>query len=44
MRDYIAVAKDQFGPKKPAEGEDGEEAEVAEVPPVGLVPDLLEDS
>eukprot|EP00356_Strombidium_inclinatum_P000624 CAMPEP_0170509188 /NCGR_PEP_ID=MMETSP0208-20121228/64691_1 /TAXON_ID=197538 /ORGANISM="Strombidium inclinatum, Strain S3" /LENGTH=36 /DNA_ID= /DNA_START= /DNA_END= /DNA_ORIENTATION= len=35
--------KEQFGPKK-VEGEEGEEAEVAEVPPVGLIPDLLEDS
>lgn len=36
--------KYQFGAKKPAvEGED-DEAEPEEVPPVGFVPDLLNDS
>ena len=44
MKDYISVASEQFGGKKPAGEEEGEEAEVAEVPPVGLIPDLLEDS
>ena len=42
MKDYIKLMKDQFGPKK-VEGEEGEEVEPGEVPPVGLVPDLMED-
>mmetsp|Transcript_40301 Transcript_40301/g.61500 ORF Transcript_40301/g.61500 Transcript_40301/m.61500 type:complete len:267 (-) Transcript_40301:439-1239(-) len=43
MRDYVGIMRDQFGGKK-ATGEDGEEAEATEAAPVGLVPDLLEDS
>ena len=43
MEEYIAVMKKQFpAPKVPVA--DGEEEEAAEAEPVGLVPDLIEDS
>ena len=44
MEAYISMMKNQFGTAKPPVGEDGEAEEVAEAEPVGLVPDLLEDS
>jgi len=43
MADYIKIMEEQFGGKKPAEGEE-EEAAPEEAPPVGYVPDLLEDA
>ena len=44
MDAYITEMRYQFGAKKPvADGED-EDAEPEEAPPVGFVPDLIEDS
>lgn len=44
MEEYISKMKDQFGTRKPAaDGEDGGE-DPGEAEPVGMVPDLLEDS
>ena len=45
MEGYITALKYQFGAKKPPSGEEEEEeAEPEEVPPVGFVPDLLNDA
>jgi len=42
MSAYIATMKEHFGGKK--SGEDEDEGEAPEVPPVGFVPDLLEEA